>query len=101
MVSPWNLRNTKYPLVSGTLLNILADLNNAVVLMVSIRPPMFSSSRPCSKLLDTVSGALITIGVTVAFMLHSLFRSLAMSKYLSLFIFFDFHSVVHQKGKVH
>ena len=34
----WSLRDSKFPQVSRTLLNILADLNNAVIWMISTRP---------------------------------------------------------------
>ena len=40
----WSLRESKSPQVSRTLLSILADINNAVVWMVSTRP--FISSPP-------------------------------------------------------
>ena len=40
MVSYWSLSDSKSPQVAGTLLSILADLNNSEVLMISIRPPI-------------------------------------------------------------
>ena len=43
MVFHWNFSDSKYQ-VSRTLLNILADLNNAVVWMVSTRPVISKSS---------------------------------------------------------
>ena len=46
MVFHWSLSNSKSPQVSGTLLSILAVLNNAVVWMVSTRPPVSKSSFP-------------------------------------------------------
>ena len=64
MVFHWSLNNSKSPQVSWTLLSILADLNNAVVWMVSACPPT-------SKPLEIVLSAPITIGVTVTFMFHS------------------------------
>ena len=39
MVFHWSLSDSKFPQVSRTLLSILAVLNNAVVWMVSTRPP--------------------------------------------------------------
>ena len=45
MVSHWSLSDSKFFQVSGTLLSILADLNNGVVWMVSTCP-LFFPSRP-------------------------------------------------------
>ena len=42
----WILRDSKFPQVSRTLLSILADLNNAVVFMVSTRLLISKSSNP-------------------------------------------------------
>ena len=46
MVFHWSLSDSKYPKFSSTLLSILADLNNAIVLMVSTRPLISKSSSP-------------------------------------------------------
>ena len=43
MVFHWSLSDSKSPQVSRTLLSILAVLNNAVVWMVSTRPPTSKS----------------------------------------------------------
>ena len=85
MVFHWSLSDSKSPQVSRTLLSILAVLNNAVVWMVSTRPPTSKSSSPFSNPLVTVPNAPITIGVIVICMFHSFFSSLARSKYLSFF----------------
>ena len=61
MIFHWNLSDSKFPLLS-----ILAVLNNAVVWMVSTRPPT-------SQSLVTVLKAPITIGIIVIFMFHSFF----------------------------
>ena len=71
--------------VSRTLLSILADLNKAVVRIISILPPISHSPSH----LETVPSAPITIGITVTFMFHNFFCSLAWFKYF--FPFFDFH----------
>ena len=76
MVFQWNLNDSNSPQVSSTLLSILADLDNAVVLMVSICPPISSFSYPLTKPLGIVSSALIIIGITVTFMFHGFFSSL-------------------------
>ena len=65
MVFPWSLSDSKSPQVSTTLLSILADLNNAVVWMVSTRPPTSKSSSPLSNPLITVPKAPFTIGIIV------------------------------------
>ena len=53
--------------------------------MVSTRPPASKSSSPFSNPLVIVPNAPITIGETVTLMFHSLFSSLARSRYLSFF----------------
>ena len=71
--------------ISRTLLSILAVLNNSVVWMVSYRPPASKSTRPFNSPLVTVPNAPITIGIIVTLMFHSIFNSLARSRYLSFF----------------
>ena len=85
MVFHKSLSDIKFPQVSRTLLGILADLNNAVVLTVCTRPVISKSSNPSTNNLVTVPRAPITIGIIVTFMFHSFFLSLAKSRYLSLF----------------
>ena len=84
MVFHWRLSDCKSPQVSRTLLSILAVFNNAVVWMVSTRPPTSKSSRPFNNPLVAVPKAPITIGIFVTYMFQSFFRSLGRSKYLSL-----------------
>ena len=85
MVFHWSLSDSKSPQVSRTLLSILAVLNTAVVWMVSTRPPTSKSSSPFRNPLVTVPNAPITIGMIVTCMSHRFFKSLARSRYLSLF----------------
>ena len=85
MVFHWSLSDSKSPQVSRTLFSILAVLNNAVVWMVSTRPPTSKSSSPFSNPLVTVPNTPITIGIIVTCMFHSFFNSLARSRYLSFF----------------
>ena len=85
MVFYWSLSDNKSPQVSGTLLSILAVFNNAVVWVVSIRPPTSKSSSPFNNPSVTMPNAPITIGTIVTFMFHSFFNSLARSRYLSFF----------------
>ena len=77
------LSNRKSPQVSRTLLSIMADLNNVVVWMVSIRPLISKSTSPLINL--TVPRAPITIVIYVTLLFHSFFNSLVMSRYLSFF----------------
>ena len=87
MVFHWSLSCSKYPQVSRTLLSILAVLNNAVVWIVSTRPPTSKSSSPFNNPLFTVPKASIRIGIIVIFMFHSFFffNSRKRSRYLSSF----------------
>ena len=85
MVSLWSLSDSKSPQVSRTRFRILAVVSNAVVWIVSTRPPISKSSRPFNNPLVIVPKALITIGTIVTFMFHSFFNSLARSRYLSFF----------------
>ena len=85
MVFHWRLSDSKSPQVSRTRLRILAVLSNAVVWIVSNRPPSSKSSRPFNNRLVIVPNAPITIGTIVTFMFHSFFNSLARSRYLSFF----------------
>ena len=85
MVFQWSLSDSKSPQVSRTRLRILAVLSNAVIWIVSTRPPTSKSSRPFNNPLIIVPKAPITIGTFVTFMFHSFFNSLAGSMYLSFF----------------
>ena len=85
MVFHWSLSDSKSPQVSRTRLSILAVLSNAVVWIVSTRPPTSKSSRPFNNPLVSEPNAPITIGTIVTFMFHSFFNSLVRSRYLSFF----------------
>ena len=75
MVFLLSLIDSKFPQVFRTLLSILADLQNAVVCMVSTRPLITKSSSPCINPLVSVPNAPIIIGITVTFMFHCSFSS--------------------------
>ena len=81
MVFLSSLSESKSPHVSRTLFNILADLNNAVVWMVTFSPLISKSSSPFINHSMTVPRASITISIDVTFMFHSFFNSLAKSRY--------------------
>ena len=101
MVFHLRLSDSKSPQVSRTLLSILAVFNNAVVWMVSSRPPTSKSSRPFNNPLVTVSNAPITIGIIVTFMFHCFFQFYSKVKVLnSLFTLFQFYSEVSRDSKV-
>ena len=85
MVFHWSLSDSKSPQVSRTRLSILAVLSNAVVWIVSTRPPTSKSFRPFNNPVVTVPNAPITIGTIIIFTFHSFFSSLARSRYLSFF----------------
>ena len=85
MVFHWSLSDSKSLQVSRTLLSILAVLSNAVVWMVSTRPPTSKSSSLFSSPLVTVPNVSITVDIIVTCMFHSFFNPLARSRYLSFF----------------
>ena len=86
MVFHWNLSDSKSSQVSRSRHRILAVFSNAVVWIVSTRPPTPKSSRPFNNPLVIVRNAPITIGTIVTYMFHSFFNSLARSRYLSFFL---------------
>ena len=101
MVFHWSLRDSKSPQVSRTRLRILAVLSNAVVWIVSTRPPTSKCSRPFNNPLVIVPKAPITIDIIVSFIFHSFFNSLAKSRYWSLFSYsFSFILWVSRDSKV-
>ena len=85
MVFHWNLNDINSPQVSRTLLSILAVLNNAIVWMVSTRPPTSKTSNPFNNPLVTVPNAPFIIGIIVTCIFHIFFNFLARSRYLSFF----------------
>ena len=85
-----NLSDCKSPQVSRILLSTLADLNNAVVWMVSTRPLCSNSSSPCTNPLFTVPRESITIVITVTFIFHSfsvLWQGLGANPFSLSFVF--------------
>ena len=96
MVFHWSLSDSKSRQVSKTLLCILADLNDALVLMVTIRTPI-SNSSSLSEPLETSLWAPITIGVAVSLMCNCFLSFLARPKYryfFRVFFFYEVYSVV-------
>ena len=73
MVFHWSLSDSKSPQISRTRPRILAVLSNAVVWIVSTRPPTSKSSRHFNNPLVIVPNTPITIGTIVTFMFHSFF----------------------------
>ena len=100
MVFHWSLSDSKSQ-VSWTLLSILAVLNNAVVWMVSTRPPTAKSSCPFNTLLVTVPKAPITIGIIVTFIFHIFFQfPPKVEVFILLFTFFQLYSVASRDCNV-
>ena len=65
MVSHWSLIESKSPQVSMALLSILADLNNAVVWMITTHTVISKSFSPCANSLVSLPRAPITSGIIV------------------------------------
>ena len=74
-----------FPQVSRTLLSILVDLNNAIHWMVSNCPLISKSFCICTNPMVTVLRTPIIIGITVTFIFHSFFSSLARGTYPSFY----------------
>ena len=104
MIFPWSVGDSKSPQGCRTLFSILANLNNDVVWIVLIRPPISNSSSLLSNPLGSIPSAPITVGITVTFMFHSYLISPARSFtfYFSLPSFsLIFYSVGRWDGKIH
>ena len=89
--------------VSKILLSILANLNNAVVWIVSIWHLTFNSASLFPKPLKTIPSESTTISITVTFMCHNLFSCQARSKYLFIFSYsfiFPLESVGKAKSTI-
>ena len=84
--------SSKSPLVSGTPLSILADCKEAVIWIL-----LFLSLTDPLQILRGLLESPITIGITVTFMFHSFFSSLARTRYSFKL---SFYSAVSWNGKV-
>ena len=78
-----------------------ANRNNAVVWIVSIRPPISSFSRTLFYAFGDRSCAPIITGITVSLMFHNFLNFLATSKYLLLCSFSLIFSMVRGDDKAH
>ena len=88
IVFHWKLSDSKSSQVSMSLLSILIDLNNSVVWMVSIRPPISISSMPLTKSLWKPFQTRTNYNwYDRYFHVPQLFCFLARSNYLTLFSF--------------
>ena len=85
MVFHGRLSDSKSHQVSRTLLSILAVFNNAVVWMVSTRPPTSKFSRPFNNPLVIEPKAPITIGIIVTYMFHIIIIIIIINIHLSIF----------------
>ena len=80
----WCLNDYKFHQVSRTLLSILVDLDNDVVWIVTIRPPISNSSSSLSKLFATVPKAPFPFGIIITIIFHSFPSSLSRSRSRSI-----------------
>ena len=85
MIFYWSLIDNKCPQIFWALLCIQADLNNAILWMITTCSLILKSLSPFTSPLRIVPSSWITISLTVTFMFHYYFSSLARSRYLSLF----------------
>ena len=100
MVFHWGLSDNKSPQVSGTRLGIQAVLSNAVICIISTRPPTSKSSRTFNIPLLIGHNAPITIG-TRYFHVPQLFQfSSKVEVLILLFTFLQIYSVVRRDSKV-
>ena len=98
MVFHWSLSDSKSTQVSRTRLRILAVLSNAVIWIVSTRPPTFKSSRPFNNPLVIAPKAPITIGY---FHVPQLFQfSSKVEVFILLFTLLQIYSMVRRDSKV-
>ena len=81
-VFSWSL-NCRSP---RTRFSILTDVSNAIVWMF-ISSSGFQLFKPLYWPFGDFSNVIITIGITITFMIHCFFRSLARSEYLFFFSF--------------
>ena len=81
----WSPSNSKSPRISRTFLSILSRFNNAAVFIISNSLQISNFSSTSTNPLVVIPRVPITIGITVNFIFHWFFSSLATSMYLSLF----------------
>ena len=74
VIIQWNLNDSKSPQITRNLLSILANLNNAVVRIVSILSLIPNFSNLFSKLLGTVLRVSTIIGITFTLLYQSFFQ---------------------------
>ena len=85
MIFHKSLSNSKSPQNCRTLLSTLAHLNNAVVCMVSIRPPISNSTSHLIKFSGIVPNAPITISPLFLFVIILLLESFSHQHQLMVF----------------
>ena len=95
----WSLSDSKSPLVSRTLLGILASLDNVIVWIVTTRTLISKSFNPIINPLLIVLIASISVAISITFNLRSFFQ-FPSKVLILLFAFFQFYSVVRWKSIV-
>ena len=103
MVFSWSLRDSKSHRLSWTLLRILDNPNNSVVLIVSALPPIFNYSKIHSITLVTDPNARTKLGIIVngIFLICLVLFLKQGSSIVYLFTILDFHSMVRWNGEIH
>ena len=103
MVFHWSLSDNKSPQVSRTLLSILADLNNAVVWIVSACLVISKSSSLYTNPSVSVPRAPVTIDIIVTFKFRSFFFQFHshVKLLIPLFALFQFYPWIRWDSKVH
>ena len=102
MVFNWSLSDSKCPQVSRTRLRILAVLSNAVVWIVSTRPPTFKSSSPFYNPLVILPNAPNQNRHNCYFDIPQLFQfSSKVEVLILLFTFLQIYSVVRRDSNVY
>ena len=99
MIFHWS--DSKSLEVTRTLLSILADLSNAAFWRLLIRPQISNSSSPLWKPAGTVPSPPIAISTTVTLILQLSPFCGKVLVLVSCLAFFDFHFLLHWKGKIH
>ena len=96
VVYHWGLSDSKCLQISRTLQSILAYPNSSLVLIVSILPMISFLEKSFFQTFEDHS----TTGITITFIFHNFFSSLARFKYLCIFSLPFFHSIVCWHGEI-
>ena len=96
----WRMSDSKSPLVFRNLLSILPDLDSSIVWMVLNVPLIYNFSNIFPRLWETFPSIPVTIGITLALLLHRFFSFQATPRCLSFSFFIYIHSVLRWNSKI-